>query len=202
MKFIGIMGGTFDPIHLGHLVAAECARETASLDEVWFMPAYVPPHKPHRPVASPVQRLAMVKLAIEGNPYFQVCAWEMKRSRISYTLDTITGLRQQHPDTEWAWIIGGDMVAQLPQWHRIEELITQIQFVGLRRPGSKWRTDKLPAAWRIHLIESEMPQMDISSADIRQRLAVGCSVRYMVPDQVRQYIVKWGLYETDTRTVD
>lgn len=201
MKFIGIMGGTFDPIHLGHLVAAECARETASLHEVWFIPAYVSPHKPHRPVVSAVQRLAMVKLAIEGNPYFQVCDWETKRSSVSYTLDTITGLRQEHPNTEWACIIGGDMVAHLSQWHRIDELITQTRFIGLRRPGAKWRADKLPASWRIHLTESKMPQMDISSADIRQRLAAGRSVRYMVPDQVRQYIAKWGLYETNTRTV-
>lgn len=198
MKFIGIMGGTFDPIHLGHLVAAECARETASLDEVWFMPTYVSPHKSHSPLASAAQRLTMIKLAIEGNPYFHICDWEMKKGGVSYTLDTITSLRQQYPNIQWAWIIGSDMVAHLPQWHRIDELMVQIRFIGLRRPACKWEPDNLPASWKARLMEGVMPQMDISSANIRRQLATGRSVRYVVPDRVRQYIARWGLYRMDT----
>ncbi|EJW17295.1 nicotinate-nucleotide adenylyltransferase [Paenibacillus alvei] len=202
MKFVGIMGGTFDPIHLGHLVAAECARETASLDEVWFMPAHVPPHKSHRPSASAEQRLEMAKLAVQGNPHFRVCDWEIRHGGVSYTLDTVKGLREEYPDTEWAWIIGGDMVAYLPQWHHIDELMEQIRFIGLHRPGSNWDTSKIPASWASRLIESQMPQMDISSTDIRQRIAEGRSIAYIVPDQVQQYIARWGLYESDTRTTD
>lgn len=202
MKFVGILGGTFDPIHLGHLVAAECAREMAGLDQVWFMPTYVPPHKPHRPAATAEQRLNMVRLAIQGNPHFHVCNREMKHGGVSYTLETVKGLREEYPDMEWVWIIGGDMVASLSQWHHIEELMAQIRFVGLHRPGSEWGAAQLPLTWSSRLIESEMPQMDISSTDIRQRLAEGRSIRYLVTDQVQQYIARWGLYGSDTRTAD
>lgn len=198
MKHIGIMGGTFDPIHLGHLIAAECAREAALLDEVWFMPASVPPHKSRQPVAAIEQRFEMTKLAVQGNPCFRVSDWEYARGGVSYTVDTVSGLRETHPGVEWSWIIGGDMVAYLPQWHRIDELMASISFVGLRRPGTPWQLDMLPSVWQERITAADMPQMDISSTMIRQRLAEGRSIRYLVPDAVEHYIARWGLYESST----
>ncbi|UHA74227.1 nicotinate-nucleotide adenylyltransferase [Paenibacillus sp. 481] len=202
MRQIGIMGGTFDPIHIGHLFAAECAREDASLDEVWFMPTRVPPHKPKQPTASPEQRLEMVKLAVHANPHFHASDWELVRSGKSYTYDTVTELQTAYPDVQFSWIIGGDMVAYLPKWHRIDELMQRIRFVGLHRPGTEWDTSTWPITWQERLTIARMPQMDISSTAIRERLANDQSIRYIVPDTVVQYMARWGLYEAKSRTID
>ncbi|MDK8181043.1 nicotinate-nucleotide adenylyltransferase [Paenibacillus sp. UMB4589-SE434] len=198
VKQIGIMGGTFDPIHLGHLVAAEAAREAALLDEVWFMPANVPPHKPHQPIASPEQRLQMTQLAISDYEPFHLSAWEMERGGVSYTLDTVNALQAQYPHVEWYWIIGGDMVAYLPKWHGIDELMAKIKFVGLQRPGAEWDASILPVQWQTRVVEAHMPLMDISSTEIRRRVAQGRSIRYLVPEAVEQYAQRWGLYENES----
>lgn len=195
MKRIGVMGGTFDPIHIGHLVAAESALEALQLNEVWFMPTHMPPHKLQKSEVTAEQRVEMVRLAIESNEAFHLCTWEMEHGGVSYTLETVTWLQEEYPEVEWFWIIGGDMVNYLPKWNGINELMERICFIGVQRPGSTWEVEELPEAWRSRIIPAPMPQIDISSTDIRTRIEEGLSIRYLVPDAVLQYSQRWGLYE-------
>ncbi len=132
---VGIMGGTFDPIHYGHLVAAEQARVGAKLDEVWFMPTHVPPHKSHLPAASAARRWEMVNKAIEDHPCFRACDLELRQGGTSYTVNTVKLLCSQEPGIDFAYIIGADMVEFLPNWFKINEIIQYIYFIGLQRPG-------------------------------------------------------------------
>lgn len=187
---IGIMGGTFDPIHCGHLLAAEQAREQAELDEVWFLPAGVPPHKRHEQITAAHHRLRMVELAIANHPAFRVNRCELERSGPSYTFDTIRALTEEHPNEQFFFIIGGDMVNSLHQWHRFPELIQLVRFIGLHRPGSVWDPQQLAA----FVTYVEMPLWDVSSSLIREKVKAGRSIRYFVPQAVERYIKENGLY--------
>lgn len=193
MSRVGIMGGAFDPVHLGHLLAAEAAREQYGLEEVWFMPSHIPPHK-HQAGVSGKQRLEMVEAATRANPAFKPLDIELRRGGVSYTVDTIREARREHPDLDLYFIIGADMVNYLPKWEGIEELTGMLKFIGLQRPGSFLELDALPdhIQQAVHL--ADMPLVDISSSLVRKRLASGKSVRYMVPDEVHEYIVRSGLY--------
>lgn len=193
MKRIGIMGGAFDPIHLGHLLAAEAAREQHALEEVWFMPSHIPPHK-HQAGVSGEQRLAMVEAATQSHPVFKPLDIELRRGGVSYTVDTIKALRKQHPELELFFIIGADMVNYLPKWEGIEELTGMLTFIGLQRPGSFLELDAQPPFIQDAVLLADMPLVDISSSLIRKRIANGLSVRYMVPEAVYEYIVRSGLY--------
>ncbi|GIP35888.1 nicotinate-nucleotide adenylyltransferase [Paenibacillus sp. J2TS4] len=193
---IGIMGGTFDPIHIGHLLAAETAAEEANLDEVWFMPANIPPHKASAPLATSQQRLEMVQCAIESRPSFKAIDDELKRGGTSYTFDTVARLQQQYPDYRFHYIIGADMVMYLPKWYRIEELAQLVTFIGVGRPGYELNLTELPPALRDRVQLVSMPAMEVSSTDIRKRRQEGRSIRYRVPESVRQYIERKGLYES------
>lgn len=191
---IGIMGGTFDPIHTGHLVAAETALEEAGLDEVWFMPANIPPHKPNTPLASPDQRLEMVRLAIDSHPSYRAVDVELTRGGTSYTYDTVTRLQQLYPDHRFHYIIGADMVMYLPKWHQIEKLSEMVTFLGVGRPGFDIDLEALPSHLRSRIKLMTMPAMEISSTDIRERIRNGRSIRYRVPESVRLYIERSGIY--------
>ncbi|CAM4000269.1 nicotinate-nucleotide adenylyltransferase [Cohnella lubricantis] len=195
MARTGLMGGTFDPIHLGHLLAAEAAREAADLDEVWFIPTNVPPHKA-QPGADAQARLEMVKLAIADHPAFRAEDAELVRGGVSYTVDTVAALREHHPDRSFYWIVGTDMMNDLPNWRRIEELAAQVRFVCLRRQGEDSEASALPAYLRDNILQAPMPPIGISSTAIRDRLREGRSIRYQVPDAVRDYIGRNGLYES------
>lgn len=195
MQRIGLMGGTFNPIHNGHLLAAESAREGADLDEVWFVPTLVPPHKSQPGVAAPIRR-EMLEAAIAGNPAFRVEDIELHRNGTSYTIDTVTALQERRPDMLFFWIVGSDMINDLPNWRSIEELAARISFVGLERPNEPVTDADLPAFIRSRLLRASMPPIGISSTDIRDRLKEGKSVRYMVPDPVLQLILRDGLYES------
>lgn len=194
MKKIGIMGGAFDPIHIGHLLAAEAAREKYELEEVWFMPSHIPPHK-HQAGGSGEQRLEMVKAATQSHPAFKPLDIELRRGGVSYTVDTIRALRSEHADLELYFIIGADMVNYLPKWEGIEELVGMLRFIGLQRPGSFLELDTLPPLIRDAVMLADMPLVDISSSLIRSRISRGLSVRYMVPEQVYEYIMGSRLYE-------
>ncbi|GIP39552.1 putative nicotinate-nucleotide adenylyltransferase [Paenibacillus sp. J31TS4] len=194
---IGIMGGTFDPIHCGHLVAAERAREEAGLDQVWFLPAHVPPHKDHAPWASGEHRLAMVRLAVEGNPRFLASDYELRLGGTSYTIDTMARLRGDYPDHRFHLIIGADMVMYLPSWHRIEELTELVSFIGLQRPGYELDLERLPEKIRSSVTLVPMPLLEISSTELRQRLSSGRSARYLLPDPVLRYLEEKGLYASE-----
>ncbi|MEB3100744.1 nicotinate-nucleotide adenylyltransferase [Ferviditalea candida] len=193
---IGIMGGTFNPIHLGHLIAAEQARDGMGLQEVWFLPSNIPPHKEPETGAAAEQRLEMVRRAVSGHPQFRVNDLELRLGGKSYSVNTVAELQKQHPDHEFYFIIGGDMVQYLPNWHRIEELVRKVFFIGLQRAGTTLDPDSLPDWIREKVVMIPMPMIQISSTDIRGRFAEKQSIRYLVPDEVRSYIEENGLYES------
>lgn len=194
---VGMMGGTFDPIHTGHLLAAERALEGAGLDEVWFMPVNVPPHKPDAPQASPLDRLRMTELAVAGNPRFKATDVELRKGGTSYTVETMEMLIREHAGTDFYYIIGADMVMYLPRWHRIGDLVGMVRFIGLKRPGFELDLEQLPEYIRNRITIIPMPEIGISSTDIRMRLSRRQSVRYMVPDPVLAYIERNGLYGSE-----
>lgn len=192
---IGIMGGTFDPIHSGHLIAAESVRTSQQLDEVWFMPTFVPPHKSNAPEATPDDRMNMVRLAVEDNPFFHPFDYELRKGGVSYSIETMTDLYDQYPQHTFSYIIGGDMVQYLPNWVRIEELVHLVRFIGLHRPGYTVDLASLPDYIAHVVTMTEMPSFDISSTYIRDRCHKGLSIRYCVPNLVEAYIRERKLYE-------
>ena len=197
---VGIMGGTFDPIHVGHLIIAETVREALSLSEVLFIPASIPPHKPDQPVMAAEHRLVLVKLATNSNPFFQVLDIEFRRKGPSYSYDTLKALIQEYGrQQEFCFIIGGDEVNSILSWYRAEELFSLCHFAAAKRQGSPISLSEIrkkfgdAALSRIHLVTT--PELEISSTDIRRRLQEGRSIRYLVPEEVEAYIYKEGLYQ-------
>lgn len=190
MKKIGILGGTFDPPHVGHLIIAEQVRVVCELDEVWFMPNQIPPHKQSDNVISNEHRVEMVKRSIENNPYFHLSLVECKRKNVSYTYDTMKILTSNYPNVSFYFIIGGDMVEYLPKWYRIGDLLNIVTFIGVKRPGFK-----INNRYKNRVVEVEVAQVDISSSLIRQYVKEGKSIRYLVTEKVCEYIEEMGLYE-------
>lgn len=188
VKKVGIMGGTFDPPHLGHLLIANDVQHCLSLDEVWFMPNHIPPHKQSDSITSTEHRLEMIKAAIGDRPSFLLQSIELEREGPSYTYDTILLLKEKHPTIDFHFIIGADMVEYLPKWHKIKELVKLVKFVGVKRPGYSIET-------AFPVIEVETPQFEVSSTLIRQRVKEGRSSHYLVPEQVRRIIEEKKLYE-------
>ncbi|QOD86471.1 nicotinate-nucleotide adenylyltransferase [Weissella viridescens] len=187
---VGILGGTLNPPHYGHLMIGEQVADQLHLDQIRFMPNALPPHVDEKKTIDAKDRVNMVRAAIMGNRQFDIELSEVLRGGKSYTYDTMAALKEAHPNVEYYFIIGGDEVAYLPTWHRIDELLELVHFVGVHRKGQPTETD-YPVEW------VEMPQLEISSTDIRQRIAEHRSVRYMVPDMVAAYIFKEGLYLND-----
>ncbi|WP_078545510.1 nicotinate-nucleotide adenylyltransferase [Litchfieldia alkalitelluris] len=190
MKHVGIIGGTFDPPHNGHLLIANEVLHALKLDEIWFMPNHIPPHKTYSNLTDSKQRASMVSLAIEDHPNFSVQSIELERKGPSYTYETILQLKQKYDHTNFYFIIGGDMVEFLPKWHKIEELVNLISFVGVKRPGFT-----INSPYKV--IEVEIPQFDVSSSMIRERLAKKESTKYLLPDKVRNFIEENHLYEAE-----
>jgi nicotinate-nucleotide adenylyltransferase len=199
MQRIGVLGGTFDPIHYGHLAIAEEARWLLGLQQVYLIPAAQQPLKPGQHRASPQQRMAMVRMACAGNALLLPSDIELGRAPPSYTVDTLRDLRATlAPDTELWFILGSDSLASLPRWHAPHEMLGLVRFAALVRPGSLLDLEALDAelpgiAARTRLIEG--PRLDISSTDLRQRCAEQRPIRYQVPESVRQYIQEQRLYE-------
>jgi nicotinate-nucleotide adenylyltransferase len=187
LKKIAIYGGTFDPPHYGHLIMANEVKFRLKLDEVWFMPNGQPPHKQKTSKSTNDDRLEMLRLATIGHPAFKVEPIELSRRGPSYTIDTIRVLKSQFPNNQFYFIIGADMIEYLPKWHQIDELIQLIQFVGVKRPGYQHET-KYP------IIAVDAPQIDISSSMIRNRMKAQESIRYLLPEAVREYIKEHHLY--------
>ena len=186
-KLIGIYGGTFNPVHNAHLLAADQVGKTLLLNKVLFMPDMIPPHVDHKEAIDAEDRVNMLQLAIEDNPLFGIEMAEIERGGISYTYDTMKYLKEKHPDTDYYFIIGGDMVDYLPKWHEIDKLVKLVNFVGVRRPGAQ-NDSQYPVIW------VDVPGVDFSSTDIRDRIKQGRSIRYMVPDKVAEYIKEHQLY--------
>ena len=196
---VGVLGGTFDPIHLGHLVAAEEVRAQLRLDRVVFVPAGLPPHKLTEHVSSVAHRLAMVKLAIASNPYFTVSRVDIDRFGPCYTVDTIELLRDEWGgDVELYFILGSDSLADIPTWHQPGRLIRLCRLAVMERPGYRVDVEELERLLpgitsRIRFINS--PQLDISSTDIQRRVRQGLPIKYQVPEAVEDYIYKHELYD-------
>ncbi|NLG84473.1 MAG: nicotinate-nucleotide adenylyltransferase [Firmicutes bacterium] len=195
---IGLLGGTFDPIHLGHLVLAETARESFGLEKVIFMPAGQPPHK-QRAVAAAHHRLRMVEMAVADNPYFAVSTLEIDRPGPSYTVETVAALQRDRPEAAWYLIIGSDALAELPTWHEYRRLLELVHVLAAARPGSELVLPPVLAGWSAGITLIYPPAIDISSTAIRARARRGLSLRYLVPERVASYIREKGLYCGETQ---
>lgn len=202
----GILGGTFDPPHLGHLILAQELYVRLGLDRVWFIPAREPPHKAGRAVTPAADRLAMVELAIAGDVRFACSPVELHRPGPSYTVETLRELRAAWaPSVELYFVLGWDMLLYLPNWREPEGVLAALDgLVAVHRPGVEPQPQDQPEALaalearlpalREKLILLPMPQIELSSSMIRERVACGLPIRYLVPDTVCQYIEQHGLY--------
>jgi len=194
---IGVFGGTFDPIHMGHLVVAEEARVCCALDRVIFVPAKRPPHKPGEPHASACDRLEMVRLAVEDNSHFCVSAMELERPGPSFTVDTLRAIREGHPSSTLFFVMGADSLVHLKTWRDPRGIMQLARFIAVTRPD--WDID-------LAVLDRELPglaantellttvRLEISSTDLRERVSEGRPIRYQMPDRVEAYIREQGLY--------
>lgn len=184
---VGILGGNFNPVHNAHLIVADQVRQQLGLDAVYLMPEYQPPHVDKKETIDQTHRLEMLKRAIAGVEGLGIETIELERQGISYTYDTMKLLTEANPDTDYYFIIGGDMVEYLPKWHRIDELIDLVQFVGVQRPRYKAGTS-YPVIW------VDVPLMDISSSMVRDFIKTGRIPNFLLPHEVLDYIEEEGLY--------
>ena len=203
-----LFGGTFDPVHHGHLIVARAVAEARHFERVTLVPAGRRPGK-DTPEADAENRLAMLRLAVEADPQFDLCPMEIERPGPSYTVDTLTALRAQHgADAELHWLIGADMLAELPTWHRAREVVDLARMVVVARPpmaeGLDDVLESLRREWgdecahRLAEGVTPAPLIDISSTLIRSRVAAGKSIRYLVPPRVGAYIENHHLYRADS----
>ncbi|HKV85323.1 MAG TPA: nicotinate-nucleotide adenylyltransferase [Ktedonobacterales bacterium] len=198
----GIFGGTFDPPHIGHLVLAQETLVHLNLERVWFVPTGTPPHKPDRPISPQDDRRAMVERAIAGNERFALSAIELARGGPSYSVDTLDQMRREWGvDVYMCLIMGWDMLAYLPHWREPERVLATVDCVAaVRRPGVSSAPDEMERLARAlpglsaKLTVVPAPLMEVSASDIRRRVASDVPIRYLVPDPVRSYIERRGLY--------
>lgn len=195
---IGVLGGTFNPVHFGHLTLAQDALEQFDLDRVLFVPCARPPHKKPDRLAPARHRLAMLRAAIKGKKGFGVSTVELGRGGVSYSVDTLGELRRRWPGARFYFIIGADTLSELHLWRRIGELLRLCEFVTMRRPGFVFPKGRLglgdpwPGRLRANLFKGHL--VDVSSSDIRRRVREGRGIRRLVPAAVERYILKNGLY--------
>jgi nicotinate-nucleotide adenylyltransferase len=203
---IGILGGTFDPPHVGHLWLATLAADAMQLDRVIFMPAAQPPHKQGRSISPIVDRLLMTRLAIGGNDRFELSTLEVGRTGPSYTVDSVEELRRTYDDAALFLVMSVDSLAQIDGWHEPDRLLSLIEWLVGPRPGTpapdpeQLRQRFGAAADRIHLLDG--PSLDVSATVVRERVAAGRTIRYLVPQAVEELIVERGLYRRTRRRGD
>jgi nicotinate-nucleotide adenylyltransferase len=194
---VGLLGGTFDPPHIGHLILGEYAADALDLTHLLYIPAADPPHKQDEQKTPVEHRLAMLELALIDNPRFEISRVDVDRAGPHYSLDTVQIVQSQYPDAELYFVMGGDSLRDLPTWHRPAEFIRRCKLAVMGRPGAEARPDMhegiLPGlAERVVMIDS--PLIEISSTEIVQRVSEGRSVRYLLPDTVLAYIQQHNLY--------
>lgn len=195
---LGILGGTFDPPHVGHLWLATLAADTLNLDRVLFMPAAQPPHKGGRLITRGTDRLLMTRLAIQGDPAFELCPIEMERTGPSYTIDSVTELKRAYPDAQHFLVMASDSLARIDTWREPDRLLAEVEWaVGPRTGSDMPDRSALEArfgagASRIHLLDG--PSLAVSSSEIRRRVAAGLAIRYLVPRDVEELILQRRLY--------
>lgn len=201
---IGILGGTFDPPHVGHLWLAGLAADSLGLARVLFMPAAQPPHKRRRGMSSITDRLLMTRLAIAADPQFELSTLEVGRPGPSYTVDSVEELRRSYPEARLFLLMAADSLDAIDSWREPDRLLSLIEWAVGPRPGSELPSpDALrqrfgPAARRIHLLEG--PALDVSATEIRRRVAAGKTIRYLVPQAVEELIAEKGLYRRTDRS--
>lgn len=197
MERIGILGGTFDPPHIGHLILAECALDALHLNRLLFVPAADPPHKQDETITPVPHRLAMLERALNGNERFAISRADIDRPGPHYSLDMVQIIQAHYPQAELYFVMGGDSLRDLPKWHRPQEFIKHCWLAVMRRPGAAIDPAAHEAiipglAQRIIMIDA--PLIDISSSDITARRVQRKSIRYLVPDAVLEYIETHHLY--------
>ena len=185
---VGILGGTFDPIHIGHLIAASAVHEALNLDSVVFIPAGDPWQKRDRDLSPGQLRLEMVKLATENDARFQVSDVEIARSGPTYAVDTVREWKRLNPSDELFWIVGSDALSGIPSWHEWEALVSEVTIVAVNRVG---QNDSVP----FDFVSVDMPEVRISATELRDRFTNGLDTQYLVPKNVSQYISDQGLYQ-------
>jgi len=200
-KKIGLMGGTFDPVHHGHLVTAEEARFQFGMDKVVFIPAGIPPHKTRKNISHASHRLEMTRLAVGSNPHFTVLDVEINRHGPSYAIDTVDLIREEYDGWEIYFITGADAVLEILTWKKVEELLQKCCFVAATRPGFRLESlgEKLvhlhpTCSSRIKTLE--VPALAISSTDIRHRVQEGRPIKYLLPEAVEEYLYRHRLYKS------
>jgi nicotinate-nucleotide adenylyltransferase len=202
-KRIGIIGGSFDPVHMGHLIVAQDAVEHLELSEIIFIPAAIPPHKQHLQQAAAEHRVNMLGRALETEIRFSVSDIEVQRGGVSYTIDTVRALKAMHPKAEIVLIVGSDTLVDLHNWYKIDELLALCEFATFLRPGEDSPQTiadkvKLPAEAKARLMDNlvKAHRVEVSSTEIRMRVAEGLSIRYLVPPEVEMYIFEHNLYRS------
>jgi len=190
MQKIGLLGGTFDPVHIGHLLMARASMETMGLDKVIFIPSCVPPHKKTPTLFMARDRLEMVRVAIKGNSQFEVSDFEVKKGGRSYSVNTVKHFREIFsPETKLFFIVGGDAIKELDDWKNVDEIKKMCSFVSVNRPGYTRGDAKL----KYHAVT--MNGIEMSSTEIRKRIQQGKTIQYLVPDSVLRYIKRHRLYQ-------
>jgi len=203
IKRLGIMGGTFDPVHYGHLVTAETARAQFDFDKVIFIPSGYPPHKTGQKISEAQHRYLMTVLAVTTNTFFEVNRIEIERQGYSYAFDTVLQLKEQYgSEWEFYFITGADAVLEIFTWKNIERLIEICTFVAATRPGFDLslldnKLEQISAIAKDKFLTFEVPALSISSTDIRQKVIDGKPIKYLLPESVEQYIYKNDLYKEE-----
>lgn len=195
---VGLYGGTFDPIHMGHLLLAEWARDKFNLTKVIFVPTLIPPHKQHHNITSAHQRFEMVRLAIQGNPHFEVSNIEIKRKDVSYSIETIVKFRRRYQlsKKQLYFLIGADSLIEFSSWRTPRQILKNCQVAVYRR--SNFDVSKAEAEYLNNVIIIDNPLIDISSSDIRERILKGKSIKYMVSPSVEEFISKSAIYKKNS----
>jgi len=212
---VGLFGGTFDPVHMGHLRAAEEIRECFSLEKVFFIPSALPPHKQSSHVTPPEHRLEMLRLAVDSNAHFDISDYEIKRQSTSYTIETLRYLTETQTDRDYYFIVGHELFTEIETWKEYRELFTLSNFIVMTRPGfTNNESDELPLALKSDFSYAKREEkvriyrnkenkiiafthirgFEISSTEVRQLAAAGKSIKYLVPEQVEDYIASNELY--------
>lgn len=201
MRHVGILGGTFNPIHLGHLFLGHAAAEAFALDRVLLVPCSVSPFKVGvAGLATGADRLEMVRLSAEDDALFEPCALDLERGGVSYALDTVKSLRERFPDDRFSFIVGMDSLRELSHWYRIDEMLSLCDVITVQRPGVDLPVDESALAFPPEVRQRLLSRViqgrlcDISSSEIRRRIAEGRSIRYLVCPAVEAYIRNRGLY--------
>ncbi len=202
---IGVMGGTFNPVHIGHLALAEWAMDAAGLDQILFMPAGCPYMKEKRHVLNGKKRLEMVALAIKDNPAFAASGMEIAREGYTYTCDTMEQLKRENPKDDFYFVMGADCLYTIEKWREPERIFGACHVIAAARNGSsledmEQKRRELADKFQADILLLQFPAMEISSTDIRERVATGRSIRYLVPERVRDYIITNRLYQEKEST--